>query len=80
MRQLMRCKSCGQLYFHEFYEEVDYRDGEDRQYFIFIPVDTIKAADELNQLTRFALTSLPGIYKYSPPYDAEPYWRNRDQF
>lgn len=78
-RQLKRCASCGQLYFHEFYEEVDYRDGEDRQYFIFIPVVNIKAADELNKLTRFELTSFPGIYKYSPPYDAEPYWRNKDQ-
>ncbi len=79
-RQLKRCNSCGQLYFHEFYEEVDFRDGEDRQYFIFIPVDNIKAADELNQLTRLELTSLPGIYKYSPPYDAEPYWRNKEDF
>lgn len=79
-RQLKRCATCGQLYFHEFYEEVDHRDGEDRQYFIFIPVDNIKVADEVNKLTRFELTSLPGICKYSPPYDAEPYWINKDQF
>ena len=79
-RQLKRCKRCGQLYFHEFYEEMDFRDGEDQQYFIFIPVDNLKAADELNKLTRFELTSLPGIFKYSPPMDAVPYWRNKDQF
>lgn len=80
MRQLMKCQDCGQLYFHEFYEEVDFRDGEDRQYFIFIPVDNIKVADEHNKLTRLALTSLPGIYKYSPPQDALPYWRNKELF
>ena len=79
-RQLMRCLTCGQLYFHEFYEEVDYRNGEDQQYYIFIPVDSVKTADELNKLTRFELTSLPGIYKYAPPQDAVPYWRNKEQF
>jgi hypothetical protein len=77
IRQLMNFR---QLYFHEFYEEVDFREGEDQQYFIFIPVDSLKAADELNKLTRFALSSLPGIFKYSPPLDAVPYRINKDQF
>jgi hypothetical protein len=31
-RELLRCKECGQLYFFEFYEEIDWEDGNDPQF------------------------------------------------
>ena len=40
-RYLLRCKECGQLYFFEFYEEVNWAgkgNGNDYQYSTWIPV------------------------------------------
>ena len=39
-RELLRCKDCGQLYFFEFYEEIDWEDGNDPQFCTYIPVET----------------------------------------
>jgi|GEM_PF-2967649 len=36
--RLITCKDCGQLYLQEFYEEVDWEDGEDPQYVTYVPV------------------------------------------
>jgi hypothetical protein len=47
MRRLLRCKDCGQRYFYEFREEMDFLNGEDPQYRTYIAV----TADEpLNRL------------------------------
>jgi hypothetical protein len=40
MRSLLSCRECGQLYFYEFYEEIDWKDGDDPQYQTYIPVET----------------------------------------
>lgn len=76
-RDLKKCKACGQLYFCEFYEQIDFRDGDDREYYCFIPADSFETADKLNNLSRFALASLPGIFMNFPPYDSKPYWNNK---
>jgi hypothetical protein len=39
-RSLLRCRECGQKYFYEFYEIVDWDDGDDKQYSTYIPVAT----------------------------------------
>ncbi len=39
-RCLLKCRECGQLYFYEFYERVDWDDGDDPQYSTYIPVET----------------------------------------
>ncbi len=39
-RCLLKCRECGQLYFYEFYEEIDWSDGDDPQYRTYIPVET----------------------------------------
>lgn len=39
-RRLLRCKRCGQLYFYEFNEWVDWEGGDDSQYWTYIPVST----------------------------------------
>jgi len=38
-RNILRCKQCGQLYFHEFYEIVNY-GGNDDMYDTYIPVES----------------------------------------
>jgi hypothetical protein len=39
-RYLLKCRECGQLYVYEFYEEVDWVDGEDPQFTYWVPVET----------------------------------------
>jgi hypothetical protein len=51
VRDLLKCADCGHLYFHEFYEEIDWKEGNDAQYTSFIPVDDIRSADNLSKLS-----------------------------
>jgi hypothetical protein len=59
-RALVKCRECGQLYFYEFYEQVDWDDGDDAQYSTYIPVP---ARDEA-----LRMKDLPGyeLLRYSP--------------
>lgn len=54
-RWLSRCGLCGQLYFGEFYEVVDWDKGDDKQYATLIPVESESEADEISELTPFQL-------------------------
>jgi hypothetical protein len=54
-RRLMKCKECGQLYFKEFYEEIDWIDGDDPQYSTYIPVETKEEIDMLKKTSIFEL-------------------------
>lgn len=38
-RALLACRECGQRYVFEFYEEVDWADGDDPQYCTWVPID-----------------------------------------
>jgi hypothetical protein len=55
-RYLLECRECGQKYFFEFYEEIDWVGGHDPQYSTYIPVDshddieTLKATSYLELL------------------------------
>jgi hypothetical protein len=49
-RRLIKCKQCNQLYLKEFYEEIDWIDGEDPQYLTYIPVESQEEADAINQV------------------------------
>ncbi len=49
-RRLFKCKQCGQLYLKEFYEEIDWVDGDDPQYLTYIPVENQKEAETINQV------------------------------
>jgi len=57
-RHMLKCKKCGQLYFFEFFEQIDWKNGDDPQYCTFIPVKDIAEADELNKLTVFQLLNV----------------------
>jgi hypothetical protein len=54
MRRLKRCNDCGQLYFYQFREEIDWVAGDDPVWRILIPVtsrqEAAKLADE-NELS-----------------------------
>lgn len=49
-RELVKCKQCQQLYLKEFYEQIDWIDGEDPQYLTYIPVENMKEAELINQV------------------------------
>jgi hypothetical protein len=53
IRDLIKCPECGQLYFKEFVEEIDWVHGNDPQYRTYIPVRDESEADELNKLDMF---------------------------
>jgi hypothetical protein len=71
-RKLLKCRECGQLYFYEFYEYIDWVNGNDPQYQTYIPVET---EDEINTLKKTA--SPLELLKFYPrlqrdfPKDAE---------
>lgn len=57
-RYLLQCKLCGQLYFYEFYEEIDWANGNDPQYVTFIPVKSAEIAEELNRKSPMGLLEM----------------------
>lgn len=59
-RWLVRCKECGQLYFKEFYEEIDWNEGIDPQNVIYVPVET---SDDIETLKK---TAALGLWQFSP--------------
>ena len=55
-RHLVRCADCGQTYYHEFYEVIDWDEGNDLQYKTFIPIQPNNVIiDELNKASSFEL-------------------------
>lgn len=60
-RSCLRCPVCGQLYFYEFYEVVDWDDGDDRMYSTWIPVDDVETANKLAQLSPLELLDFPSL-------------------
>ncbi|MDO8617655.1 MAG: HD domain-containing protein [Candidatus Uhrbacteria bacterium] len=59
-RRLIKCKECGQLYFKEFYEEIDWADGDDPQYVTCIPVSDEPEAWLISK------TSIMDILRFQP--------------
>lgn len=57
-RFLLSCKLCGQLYFFEFYEEIDWENGDDPQYTTYIPVNSTTEADNLHTLSPIELLAV----------------------
>ena len=60
-RALKQCTHCGQLYFYEFYEWIDWENGNDPQYQTWIPVPDAAQAAALNRLASIELTSFTRI-------------------
>ena len=49
-RLLLRCRDCGQLYFYEFYEEIDWEGGNDPHYLTFLPIESEEEARRLAKM------------------------------
>jgi len=72
-RYLLRCRECGQLYFFEFSEEVDWEHGNDPQYTTYIPVETIEEGEALSKQTSMELLNRhPRLQKDFPKSAAKP--------
>ena len=56
-RALLKCRECGQLYFFEFDETIDWEGGDDAQYTTYIPVQTREEIEALKQGSDFSLFS-----------------------
>ena len=54
-RSLYKCRECGQLYFHEWYEWVDWDEGNDKMYTTLIPVQTQAQIEKLKATDTFML-------------------------
>ncbi len=73
IRRLLKCKDCRQLYFYEFYEIIDWVGGNDSQYRTFIPVDSIKKAEEMSKVTPMELLKcIPRLQKDWPSDQESP--------
>jgi hypothetical protein len=59
-RYLLKCRECGQRYFFEFYEEIDWEEGDDPQYSTFIAVESDEEIETLK------VTSPFGLLRFSP--------------
>ena len=46
-RDLLRCRECGQLYIHDFYEVINWSGGDDSQYAFYAPVETKEEIDSI---------------------------------
>jgi hypothetical protein len=70
-RSLYRCRECGQLYFHEWYEWLDWKRGNGRQYSTLVPAQTSEEIAMLEQTSTFSLMTL---YPWSRFDGAKPKW------
>jgi hypothetical protein len=55
IRKLLKCEECGQLYFYEFLEWIDWDEGDDPQYWTYIPVETAAEVEALKKTSAFEL-------------------------
>lgn len=55
IRRLLKCKECGQLYFYEFCEEIDWVNGDDPQWRKYIPVENQEEAEKMAQMSPLEL-------------------------
>lgn len=64
--RLMKCKTCGKLYFYEFYEYVDFSGGNDQIYCTYVPVNSEEEADAMyKNIDRVSVSSYEHIREHS---------------
>lgn len=79
LHSLLRCRDCGQLYFFEFTEWIDWEGGNDPQYCTWVPITEESDAEDLNTHSSFGLLSyIPRLQKDWPADASSPkIWWNR---
>jgi hypothetical protein len=70
-RHLLECRECGQLYFFEFYERIDWEGGDDPQYTTFVPVDGQEEIERLKACSPFELLQFSPRLQKDFPKDAK---------
>ncbi len=61
-RSLYKCRECGQLYFFEWWEWVDWDKGNDKMYSTLLPVQTKEEGEALNRTNVYELmTYIPRV-------------------
>ena len=83
VRSLVRCQSCGQLYFKEWLEFIGYLIGsrEDPVYITLVPVETRDEIEQLKRTTSEELTQFRPQLRSDWPSDADQpriYWVRGD--
>lgn len=78
-RRLVRCVRCGQLYYKEFFEEIDWIGGEDPQYQTLVPVPDEATADAMGAKVFKGSLSVP-VLIYDWPKDGPKriFWQGRE--
>jgi hypothetical protein len=79
-RYLLKCRECGQLYFFEFYEWIDWEHGNDPQYSKYIPVPTMDDAQMLRKASQAELLLFSPSLNIDFPKDADAptiYWAGK---
>jgi hypothetical protein len=79
-RYLLKCRECGQLYFFEFYEWVDWENGNDPQYSKYIPISNLDDAEMLKNAEPHDLLRFSPSLNIDFPKDAEAptmYWAGK---
>jgi hypothetical protein len=71
MRDLLKCRECGQLYFYEFYDWIDWEEGHDPIYVTYIPVETEDEIKTLKAASQFGLLDFSPRLLKDFPMDAE---------
>ncbi len=80
-RYVLHCRECGQKYFFEFYEEIDWDQGKDPQYSTYIPVESDEQVQSLAGKSHFELLAVRPRLNKDFPSDAESprvYWLKGD--
>ncbi|MHB8860551.1 MAG: hypothetical protein ACYC48_02335 [Minisyncoccota bacterium] len=80
-RELFRCRECGQLYFHEWYEHHNFR-RDAYMYDTFIPVDTEEDITVLTQVKSSAelMAFLPQLHgSYTNSQEDTLKWIGKDE-
>jgi hypothetical protein len=81
-RRLLKCRECGQQYFYEMHEEIDWVDGEDPQYRTYIPVSTMAEVEMLRTASTAELRqALPALRSDFPKGVEAPtlYWAGKKE-
>jgi hypothetical protein len=75
-RSLRKCRECGQLYFREWHEWIDWEGGNDKTYITLIPVQTPEEIAALKETDIFSLL------RYRPRLQLDdgsnPIWIGKD--
>jgi len=70
-RSILKCKQCGQLYFFEFYEEIDWEKGNDPQYSTWVPIESDEQAEKMSKMSPIELLQFSPRLQKDFPSDAD---------